>query len=204
MDHKCRKCGDELTVGENWYPSLQKAYNYICKECHDERNRLWQKDNPEKVKATWTRWNRKHGVRPFNENKTCSSYLGIHVAERVLRHVFKDVETMPYGNRGYDVICNHGKLIDIKSACVLSSLVDGIEYLRWLFTIERNTIADYFLCIAFDNRMDLDPLYIWLLPGCKFNHLKHASISPSTIHKWDAYRLDVSKVSACCDTIRGV
>lgn len=191
-------------VGENWYPSLLKSCNYICKKCHNKRQRLWQKDNQEKIKMIWTRSNRKQGKKPLNENKECSAYLGVHIAERVLCHVFKDVKVMPYGNRGYDIICNRGMLIDIKSGCMLSHLVDGKEYFRWMFTIERNTTADYFLCIAFDNRTDLNPLHVWLLPGCKLNHLKHASISPSTIHKWDVHRLCISKISTCCDAIRGV
>lgn len=125
----------------------------------------------------------------YAKNKECTMYLGVHVAEQVLCRVFKDVEVMPIGNRGYDFICNY-KLIDVKSATLGKN---G----SWAFQIRRNTTADFFLCLAFDNRKDLTPLHIWLLPGEKFNHLRGASICPSTIHKWDEYRLDLKKVSDC-------
>lgn len=123
-------------------------------------------------------------------------FLGVHIAERVLSYVFKDVEVMPYGNPGYDFTCNKGKLIDAKSSCIRK---DG----SWMFSIRRNIVADFFICLAFDNRKDLTPLHAWMIPGNKLNHLKTTSISQSTIHKWDEYRLDLSKISACCDEIRG-
>ena len=109
---------------------------------------------------------------------------------------------MPMNNQGYDIICNHGKLIDIKSSCILFRIVDGIKYSRWMFTINHNTTADYFLCLAFDNREALKPLHAWLIPGSKINHLKNTSVSPSTINKWDEYALDISKISDCCDAMR--
>ena len=56
--------------------------------------------------------------------------------------------------------------------------------------------------VKIDNREDLNPLHTWLISGDAINHLMTASISPSTIHKWDKYRLDTSKVSACCDELR--
>ena len=132
----------------------------------------------------------------MSENKECASYLGVFVAERVLSHVFKDVEVMPYGNPGYDIVCNKGKLIDVKCACLGKG---G----RWVFNIRRNIVADYFLCLAFDNRDDLNPEHTWLIPGDIVNHLKGTGISPITIHKWDEYKIDVDKVSACCDVMRG-
>ena len=135
---------------------------------------------------------RKH---TFSENKQCSLYLGIHVAEKVLSHVFKNVEVMPHGNKGYDFICNHGKKIDVKSACIGKNGA-------WLFNIKHNTIADYFLCIAFDNRNDLNPTHAWLIPGSKFSRLVGVSISISTIHKWDDYWLDIDKIVMCCDICR--
>ena len=208
----CRACGIELD-DENWYKSYKKGRSYICKQCVYEHTvswrkanpekamaqvRLWRKENPDKVKLSNTRSHRKQGARPFDENKECSSYLGVHVAERVLKHVFKNVETMPIGNRGYDFICNRGKKIDVKSSCIRKNLND------WVFGIKRNTIADYFLCLAFDDRENLNPMHVWLLPGETFNHLSSAGIRPSTLQRWDEYKLDVNSVISCCNTIRGV
>lgn len=184
----CRVCKVVLD-SENWNSSHQKNNSHICKKCHNEQNRLWEKANPGKRRASM------NGMRPFDENRECPQFLGVHIAERVLSHVFKDVERMPILNHGYDFICNRGKKIDVKSSCLWKN---GC----WGFYINRNTIADYFLCLAFDNRKDLTPLHAWIIPGHVVNHLKKPVISPSTIHKWDEYRLDVSKISACCDAIR--
>jgi len=145
------------------------------------------------------------------ENRECSMFLGVHVAERVIRSVFKNVKMMPPRNHGYDLICDRGK-IDVKAACLCKQR----EYFyepgygikrdrhpgRWNFVINRNTVANYFLCIAFDNRRNLNPQHLWLLPGNKFNHLKGASIGESTVHKWDQYRLDIGKVVASCDKLK--
>ena len=191
----CRVCGTELN-DSNWYPSHKKRNMHICKSCHTELVRQWQKANPDKMKILRTRGHRKEGHQPFDENKQCSVYLGVHVAEQVLSRVFKNVKRMPYGNPGYDFICNKGKKIDVKSSCKTKN------HNGWHFDIKHNTTADYFLCLAFDNRQDLNPLHVWLLPGIKLNHLQSASISQSTIHKWDAYRLDTTKVAMCCNTMR--
>ena len=158
-------------------------------------NRRWCKTNPEKARAAWTRKHRKQGHLPFNENKKCTLFLGVHIAEEVLSQAFKNVQRMPMNNPGYDFICGRGYKIDVKSSCLHK---DG----RWQFNIKRNNIADYFLMLAFDNRQDLNPMYVWLIPGGKLNHLRGTGINPSTIHKWDGYRLDVSKVVACCNILR--
>lgn len=192
----CRRCGVELN-DENWQPAGRKNRNYICKECRREQRCRWRAENPEKSKAINTKASRKRGARPHNENKECSQFLGCHVAERVLSHVFKDVKRMPILNPGFDFICSHGKKIDVKSACLSRT-----KYPRWGFHIDRNIIADYFLCVAFDNRENLTPIHVWLLPGNEFNHLIDAAIRPSTIPKWDAYRLDISKISECCVTMK--
>lgn len=36
---------------------------------------------------------------------------------------------------------------------------------RFSFKVNKNKIADYFLCIAFDNRKNLNVKHIWLLKG---------------------------------------
>lgn len=206
---QCRVCGVKLS-NENWSPSYQHHGNYLCKECKRKQGNLWQsrnlekvramrsrwqKANPEKVKVIKTRFNHKHGMSSFDENKECAQYLGVHVSERVLSNVFKDVERMPMNNSGYDFICNKGMKIDVKSSCIGK---DG----RWAFTIRQNKIAGYFLCIAFDNRQNLNPLYIWLLPGDKFNNFVGVTICPNTAHKWGEYQIDIEKVVDCCETIK--
>jgi hypothetical protein len=158
---------------------------------------LWKKENPGRVKVSWTKRSRKLGHRSFDENKECSSFLGVHVAERVLSCVFKDVERTPMNTRGYDFVCNRGKRIDVKSACL------G-EKSGWSFHINHNIMADFFLCLAFDDRENLTPLHVWLLPGKKFNHLVGTKIRPSTVHKWDEYKLDIERVFACCNEIRSI
>ena len=116
---------------------------------------------------------------PMDLNNDCSSYLGIHIVERklaklILNKIFEKVEVMSYGNRGYDSICSNVKhnfimkyfqfkierykkyKIDIKSRCLGK---DG----GYAFPIRKNKTPDYFMMFAFDNRINLNLLYIWLI-----------------------------------------
>ena len=194
----CRVCSVELT-DENWYPSLQKTNRCICKRCLLNSVEQWRKANPEKYKAQRARWQRKQGRRPFYENKECAQFLGVHIAERILSHVFKNVQRMPFDNPGFDFICSKGMKIDVKS-----SILHNYPQRRgaWVFRIRKNGIANYFLCIAFDDRENLNPLHLWLLPGSKFNQQVTAMISLSTIHKWDEYKLPIDRVVSCCEAMR--
>lgn len=193
----CRVCGVALNE-KNWYVSQRKRNYCICKSCNNEQNRQWRKTNAERHKAYYTKRHRNIGHRPYDENKECATYLGVHVAERVLSHVFKNVKRMPMHNPGYDVICNRNKKIDIKSSC----LPLNNRAMRWTFSIGHNNIADYFLCLAFDNREDLNPLHVWLIPGNKLNHLSGTSITLRTLPRWDEYKLDIEKIVDCCGVLR--
>lgn len=192
----CRDCGAELT-NDNWSPSKRNRL-YRCNPCEVKRVKEWCIKNPEKNKLRRERCSIADGHIPMNENRECASYLGVYIAEQVLSKAFKDVKRMPF-HHPYDFICNHGKWIDVKSACARASR-NGT--LQWHFNFCRNQIADYFLCLAFDNRNDLNPVHIWLLPAKKFNHLTGTSISVTTIKRWDEYRLEVDKVTECCDTMK--
>ena len=224
MIHNCRKCGAELT-DDNWYSSDRERGNYVCKECERERKCLyreanaekvkeyhrlyqeanrdklnaqklsWRINNPDKAKAQQIRAQRKRGQLPMSDNKACSSYFGVYVNERLLKHYFDDVEVMPMNTPGYDLVCNKGKKIDGKASCLRKN---G----RWEFTIRHNTIADYFMLVAYDNREDLNPLHIWLIPGHVLNHLMGTSISPNTLDKWAEYEQPIDKLSACCDKMK--
>jgi len=125
-------------------------------------------------------------------------YLGVYIAERVLKNVFENVLAMPVGNPGFDFICQNGFKIDVKSACPRKRK----NSVSWEFIIRRNKIAEFFLCLAFDSRDDLNPLHMWLLPGDKFNHMSSVSINQNTIDKWDEYRLPVDKVITCCNIMK--
>lgn len=146
--------------------------------------------------------------KPISKNKQCGSYLGIYIAERVLSKIFKEVKCMPIHNRGYDFICNKGYKVDVKSATIST---DG-----WRFTIDRNSIADYFILLAFDNRENLNPMHLWLIKGnetvkAKKLHKKVSELKTLTIVNTD-YGLSIylpyeqknkfDDVVLCCDGLR--
>lgn len=182
---KCNKCGVLLVAGCNWYESYRTNYTYMCIDC--------SRTNTNNLRY-------RNGSKPMSQNKSCSSYLGIHVAERVLSKVFDNVKPMSPTNHGFDFICNRGMKIDVKSSCNVTKNPKHSD--RWTFTIRKNKIADYFLCLAFDNRKKLTPLHMWLIPGNMCENLHILSVSSTTISKLDEYTLDISKVVKCCDAAR--
>lgn len=183
---RCRVCGVVLESGVNIPQSRIVISNYICRECANVQTR--------------DRRYRAGVYTPMSANKACALFLGVHVAERVLSHTFKDVKKMPMNNPGYDFICNRGKKIDVKSSCLRCG---GVKSVRWSFGIKKNQIADYFLCLAFDNRESLNPKHIWLIPAGVVNHQYTVSIATTKIQKWNAYELDkVDDLVTCCETMR--
>lgn len=201
MNKTCKRCGCVLT-DDNWYPSYQKTSHYLCKHCEKERMRVWRKENQDRSCYYASKYRYRNGGLSMSDNKRCSAYLGIRVAERVLKHVFKDVNMMPRNNIGFDFSCNKGKKVDVKSSCLRRT--NGKLFDRWEFGINYNTVADFFLCIAFDDREKLNPLHIWLLPSEDFYKNSVASIGVSTLQKWSDYELDINKVVNCCDFMRDV
>ena len=93
--------------------------------------------------------------KPLSEVKDCGAYLGVYIAEQVLSNIFENVQRMPYGNRGYDFICQGGYKIDVKCACLSDC--------TWSFHIGKNCDCDYFLLLAFDNRIKLNPQHLLLI-----------------------------------------
>jgi hypothetical protein len=139
---------------------------------------------------------------PMGMNPKCSAYLGIHIAERVLSHYFEGITRMPANTHGYDLICQRGYKIDVKAACITGHRDRYAT--RWAFFLRDNQIADYFLCIGFNNRDDLEPLHIWLIPGNKINTKQKLTISNSArgLAKWSAYEKPLDKVITCCNALR--
>lgn len=143
------------------------------------------------------------GQYTMSENKDCSLYLGVHIAENVLSRYFKDVQKMPLNNPGYDFVCSRGYKIDAKSSCLHTE--PGHKQGIWSFGIRKNQVADYFICLAFDNRTDLNPLHVWLISSnhvCHLNHLRIAS-GPCGLTKWSRFEKPLYKVLTACDMLRG-
>lgn len=189
----CRRCSVKLD-SENWYPSVRKKSGYICKTCHIAEVRNQQGKKPDETSNTALHRMQRNGIQPFDENDECSLFLGVHIAERVLSKVFKNVERMPMHNPGYDFICNHGKKIDVKSSCRRFSYRQSD---RWRFYIGKNHAPDYFLCLAFDNRVNLNPEHVWLIPREDIGVSDNIGVSEATTDRWNKYALSIDKVINC-------
>lgn len=190
MTHNCNKCGVLLVVDENIPQSRVDQYRYICRKCYAEYSRNRQRDYSHRT-------GRK---QPMNENRECPSFLGVHVAERVLSHIFKNVQKMPYNNPGFDFRCGNGYLVDSKCSCRYHRLHRAES---WLFTIRKNRIAEYFLCLAFNNRNDLTPEHLWLIPAGDVNDHTTITITETRLDKWSKYEQPVDRVMACCNVLKG-
>jgi len=147
------------------------------------------------------------GITSMKINKKCSQFLGCNVAEKVLSHVFIDVKRMPYRNKGFDFICNRGHKIDSKSSCLHEN--------RYIFVIKHNKIADYFLCIGFDNRENLNPKHIWLIKNdeiinknSELKNLYSLSITNTEygLFKFSKYELTdkLKETIECCSTLKSI
>lgn len=182
---RCHKWKPVSEFGKN--RSTKDGLHRVCRECARESTN----------QSSYRRGIRK----PLGTNPDCASYLGVCVAERVLSHIFEHVTRMPFGNPGYDFTCRRGYKIDVKSGC---------RYHRegwsdwWLFHIDKNTTADYFLLLAFDDRKSLTPEHVWLIPGSEVSDRVSVGITESRLKKWAQYELHdkLEDVVKCCNAIR--
>lgn len=187
---ECKKCKSEY----------DRKYRYKHHKEKVEYDKVYRREHPEKRKEQHKDWYENVGRLRYShismyENKLCAAYLGIVIGERLCKHLFKDVEMMPYGFPGYDIVCNRGKKINVKTACIT---LTNDKYPHWKFNISYNKIADFFIFVAFDNIEDLNPIHLWMIPGKEINDNSGKSISSSTIHKWDEWKRDIDDAQLCC------
>lgn len=207
---KARNLGFITRLNNKWtddeLKDLKENYFYYIENKEEAEYRLQRNWNSIRAKAI------KLGITSMKINKKCGMFLGCHVAERILSHVFKDVERMSLNNKGFDFICNKGKKIDSKASCLHKNNT-------YKFSTNRNKIADYFLCIGFDNRNDLNPKHIWLIkstdihnldksPKRMFRDIASISIRNDTKHLnyFSKYELTdiLKKVTDCCDELKKI
>lgn len=195
---KCAQCGEEKESKDFYLRTNGKLQSY-CKDCTRENSRVWEKNHPGERLAR----DHKNGVyRPMTEAKDCSLFLGVIVAEKVLSKFFDNITRMPHGNPKFDYICGRGFKIDVKSACLFYS---ERQSPHWNFHIGKNEITDYFLCLGFDSRENLEPQHVWLIPGKEINTKISITISKTqkSLDRWSSYEKPLDKVIACCNQMRG-
>jgi hypothetical protein len=191
-DKKCNACGI-IKPATDFY--IDKRYGTLRSEC----------------KCCWSirMKNVREGVKPTSGklNKQCSIYFGIHVAEKLLSNVFKNVTRMPNNNHGFDFICGRGLKIEVKSACLRNTCTPKGKFptgKQWLFKIKRNDIADYFALLAFDNRMQLNPVYFWLIPRDFLKDRETFTVSPSTTSKIKQFEKSLDMITVCCNNMKNI
>lgn len=173
---------------------------YKDKAAKKARDRAYHAEHPG---AQSRRLHANGKVRPMSEAKDCSMYLGVFVAERALSKYFNHVKRMPYSNPGYDFECDRGFKIDAKSACLYNYNHEK-RTAAWYVRIRKNVVADYFMVLLFNNRNDLEPMHLYLIPGRAINHLDTLSItnSPRSLARLAQYERPLDKVVSCCSEMR--
>ena len=186
---QCRVCSTLQPIANfQHHQGMRDGRKNECRECCRIYNRAREVLN---------------GHIPHTKNRSCSWFLGVHVAERLLEQVFVNVKRMPNNHNKYDFICGKGYKVDVKSSCRLYQSGTG-KYPHWTFTIKHNTVADYFACIAIDNLRDLNPVHFWLIPGCIVNSKHAVVISESKTDIWSEYEKPIGKLIESCNTLKVV
>lgn len=199
---RCPRCGEVKPVSDFYFnKSGRKAGRPYsrCKKCNKEIASNWAITHPRySTELAHLRGTK----RPMEEAKDCSAWLGVHIAEQILSEFFNNIERMPYGHPGYDFVCGKGYKIDCKSACLL---VDPIGHTRWYFNIRKNQTPDYFLLLGFnEDRENLMPLHIWLVPGHLINSKVCISVTNygKGLARFAKYERPLDKVVMCCDKMK--
>lgn len=187
-DRICTRCHESKLATDFYNKSDKPGKRAYCKRC-------WKEISLDYKHAA--------GINlPMSISKESSTYLGVYIAESVLANVFDNVIRMPVGHPGYDFICGKGFKIDAKSSKLY---IDPSKRRssRWMFSIGRNTKADYFICLGFNNdRKNVTPLRMWLIPAKEVNMLQTLSIRNNDVVSWKQYEKSTRKVLACCEHMR--
>jgi hypothetical protein len=173
-----------------------------CRKCASLKASEWKKQNRErasKYELNRGHLNGKH--RPLSKAINCPAYLGVYIAERALSRFFKNITRMKNGNRGYDFLCGKNFKIDVKSSCARTKYKKSQT---WRFGICKNKMADYFLCLAFDNRENLEPKHVWLIPGSMINdkHDIRISSTKKSLKRYEQYERPLDNVITCCNEMK--
>ncbi len=151
-----------------------------------EYNRKYYIANIHKLRRIARNRHYLNGRQSMKDNIDCAKHLGCYINEKMAMDFIPNTELMNSNNPGYDLIYNKKYLIDAKASTIRTR---DDKYKCWTFHIEQNKVPDYFLLTAYNNRETLEICHMWLIPGIEINDRISISISPSTIHKWDCWKI---------------
>lgn len=199
----CLRCHNIKPLSD-FYRNRSKSdgHQNWCKSCQLENQVEYKKDTKILTHCRDYARERAHRMglnRPMWEARDCGLYLGVCVTENLLASIFKNVKHMSHGNPGFDFICGGGKRIDAKSACRLHQVGRSDS---WAFHVKRNRVADYFLCLGFDDRESLNPEHVWLIPGHVVNNKKCFAITESRLEKWSVYEKPINAIALQCEKMK--
>lgn len=169
----------------------RKQYYQDHKEEAKQNRRDYYREHHDHELETMAEYRHSKGMEPMTTAKDSSLFLGVHVTEAAIREAYPDIKQMRHGNPKFDLIDIDGSKIDVKSATTYR--FKNKDAIRWEFRIRKNDVPDFFICVAFDNRDDLNVIQAWKFPGSVVNHLETLSISPGSFKKWEQYEIDLGE-----------
>ena|GEM_PF-6068123 len=174
-DKKCIRCKKILPESEfEMWKGKSSTGTYlemplnVCRDCKKLKEVIW-------------RWKTGRSGSMLT-NAECGLYIWEH-AKRIVLHLFPDAQEMPHLNSGYNFICRNGKKIAVRAGRILS----GHASPTWCFHTERNSIADYVACFAYEDMLlPLKLVHFWIVPHSVFGGKKRVTMTGSTrgLEKW--------------------
>jgi hypothetical protein len=209
--------GSIFGKNESLKPRKALVSTRICRH-HGETEFYWAKDNSTSkggwkcticTRAATARTKNKVKIKPL---PGCSNYVGLYIAEQVLRKAF-DVMIKAHPMEKWDFVCGQGFTVDSK--CSTLRKTTGTQKREWQFHIKKNKAPKFFCCIALDNTPenvadDPRPIHVWLIPGDAIidgrplNDRISLTVTPRTLERVAKYRrTDMEgKIIKCCNHLK--
>ena len=204
----CPKCGETKDVDQFYLRKTGRQKGQLvspCKNCSKEYKQNYHLKHPERRKLQYKSWyllhlgyhtERSHITgknQSMKEATDSASHLGVYIAEQkvakpILTKLFDTVVEMPYGNPGYDFLCD-GLKVDVKSS---SLIYRKRQSPTWNFNA-INTQTDLYFCVGFNNRIDYNIIRIWLIPSASLNNIHTFTITNilESLNKWEKYEIEI-------------
>ena len=144
---ECRKCSDELVIGDNWYKSSAQTKNYICKPCHKGVSNEWFQENPKQNKKlhfkSYLKTYESHRLRSTEYNKRIPA--GVYCIKEHGKIIYVGESGQPY-NRVTD---HFTKLNNPKQA------VSSVSYDLSIGKLKRENLSYEMLCYEDNHKIRL-------------------------------------------------